>query len=340
MKTDIPFHEAADIFPLLNEADLDDLAHDIATNGQHEAILLYDGMIIDGRNRYLACEIAGVEPRFEEWEGEPEELVPFVMSLNLHRRHLTTSQRSLVAARLANMERGGDRKSEEIKAQNCGLITQEKAADILAVSERSVQQAAAVIRDGTPEQIKAIESGESTVNAELQKIKQALKDAEKDKAAKDAEIQRQSQRLQKLEDDLEQSKIAQKMLADLKKPDTVTVEKRVEVIPPDYETTKQKLKEAMAKIDKMTDEQLGQAQAIFQQGKRAEIRSRLSMLAKDVGKHVKELELLVRILPGDESVSSDLTEIANILRDTADAVEQMESGVTIDAGFDSNVWPG
>lgn len=157
---------------------------------------------------------------------------------------------------------------------------------------------------------------------------------------KDAEIQRQSQKLQKLEEDLEQSKVAQKMLADLKKPDTVTVEKRVEVIPPDYEATKQKLKEATAKIDKLTDEQLGQAQAIFQQGKRAEIRSRLSMLAKDVGKHVTELKLLVRILPGDESVASDLTEIANILRDTADAVEEMESGVTIDAGFDTNVWPG
>lgn len=175
---------------------------------------------------------------------------------------------------------------------------------------------------------------------ELAATIKALKDAEKDKAAKDAEIQRQSQRLQKLEDDLEQSKIAQKMLADLKKPDTVTVEKRIEVIPPDYESTKQKLKDAMAKIDKLTDEQLGQAQAVFQQGKRAEIRSRLSLLAKDVGKHVKELELLVRILPGDESVSSDLTEIANILRDTADAVEQMESGVTIDAGFDSDVWAG
>ena len=175
---------------------------------------------------------------------------------------------------------------------------------------------------------------------ELAATIKALKDIEKAKADSDRLVQDQAADITKLKKDLDDAKVAQKMLADLKKPDTVTEEKRIEVIPPDYETTKQKLKDAMAKIDKLTDEQLGQAQAIFQQGKRAEIRSRLSMLAKDVGKHVKELELLVRILPGDESVSNDLTEIANILRDTADAVEQMESGVTIDAGFDSNVRPG
>lgn len=175
---------------------------------------------------------------------------------------------------------------------------------------------------------------------ELAATIKALKEAEKDKAEKDKLIQDQSRRLQSTTDALEAARIKAVQLEAAKKPDTVTIEKRIEIIPPDYELTKQKLKDAMAKIDKLTDEQLGQAQAIFQQGKRAEIRSRLSLLAKDVGKHVKELELLVRILPGDESVSNDLTEIANILRDTADAVEQMESGVTIDAGFNTDVWTG
>ena len=83
---------------------------------------------------------------------------------------------------------------------------------------------------------------------ELAQAIKALKDAERDKAAKDSEIQRQAQKLQKLESDLEQSMIAQKMLADLKKPETVTVEKKVEVAPPDYERTKKQLQEAMDNV--------------------------------------------------------------------------------------------
>ena len=76
---------------------------------------------------------------------------------------------------------------------------------------------------------------------ELAQAIKALKDAERDKAAKDSEIQRQAQKLQKLESDLEQSMVAQKMLADLKKPETITVEKKIEVKPPDYEKMKFRL---------------------------------------------------------------------------------------------------
>jgi hypothetical protein len=168
---------------------------------------------------------------------------------------------------------------------------------------------------------------------ELAATIKALKEAEKASVTKDAEIQRQSQRLQKLEEDLEKSKIAQKMLADLKKPDTVTVEKRVEVIPPDYEATKKKLKEAQAEIDKMADERIGQAQAVFKAGKRAEIRSRIVQLAREVGKVVKEIEFLSRAIPGDEDITSDLSEGAAILRETADALEGIgtKKGVTLDA---------
>lgn len=76
---------------------------------------------------------------------------------------------------------------------------------------------------------------------ELAATIKALKDIEKAKADSDRLVQEQSQRLQKMSDELGQSKAAQKMLADLKKPDTVTVEKRVEVIPPDYEKLKFKV---------------------------------------------------------------------------------------------------
>ena len=91
------FHEVANIFPLLTGEDYTALRDDIAANGLHEPIWLHpDGRIIDGRNRYIACLDAGIEPRFRTWRGDGS-LVSFVVSLNLHRRHLTASQRAALA---------------------------------------------------------------------------------------------------------------------------------------------------------------------------------------------------------------------------------------------------
>jgi ParB-like chromosome segregation protein Spo0J len=56
------FHPVANAWPLISEAELDDLAADIAAHGLHNAIWRHqDGRIIDGRNRWLACQKAGVE---------------------------------------------------------------------------------------------------------------------------------------------------------------------------------------------------------------------------------------------------------------------------------------
>ena len=63
-------HAAADIFPLMDRAELERL-EDIRVNGLREPITLHlDGSILDGRNRERACAVAGVEPRFVEWDGE------------------------------------------------------------------------------------------------------------------------------------------------------------------------------------------------------------------------------------------------------------------------------
>ena len=91
-----PLHPACQLFPQLHDEELRDLADDIRRNGLQNAIVLLDGRILDGRNRYLACRLAKVEPRFKEWDGEgsPAE---WVLSQNLIRRHLSSSQRAVVA---------------------------------------------------------------------------------------------------------------------------------------------------------------------------------------------------------------------------------------------------
>ena len=98
----IEFHEVANIFPMMSAEEFESLKSDIQSNGLLEPIWQYQGKIIDGRNRYRACLDVGVKPRFREWDGNGS-LIAFVISLNLHRRHLTESQRGMIAARMANM---------------------------------------------------------------------------------------------------------------------------------------------------------------------------------------------------------------------------------------------
>lgn len=62
-------HPAAELFPMIKDAELGLLVEDIVEHGLREPILVYQGLILDGRNRLRACEIAGVEPRFVEWDG-------------------------------------------------------------------------------------------------------------------------------------------------------------------------------------------------------------------------------------------------------------------------------
>lgn len=97
------FHPVANLFPLMSADQFADLRNDIEENGQHEPIWLHpDGSIIDGRNRYNACTELGIEPDYRTWDGTGS-LVQFVVSLNLHRRHLSAEQRAAVAVRLLPM---------------------------------------------------------------------------------------------------------------------------------------------------------------------------------------------------------------------------------------------
>ena len=89
------FHSAANIFPLLTGEEYRKLRDDIAVNGLIEPIWTYQDKILDGRNRYTACLDAGIEPRYREYTGTDP--LAFVISLNLKRRHLSSSQLAVVA---------------------------------------------------------------------------------------------------------------------------------------------------------------------------------------------------------------------------------------------------
>ena len=157
------FHALADIFPLIEGADFDALCADIRAHGLRRKIVLYDGQILDGRNRFRACKETGTPADFEVYRGDDP--LAFVLSLNLRRRHLNESQRALVAARLANLGVG---RPNPANLQN---ISQPDAAKLLHVSARSVASAAQVIAHAQPKLLAQAERGVIAVSAAAQASK-------------------------------------------------------------------------------------------------------------------------------------------------------------------------
>ncbi len=187
----LPFHRFADLFPLIDGAEFDGLVEDIRQNAVREPVMLLDGQILDGRNRYRAL-LRLVETKalrgkgWGDFEGQPFEAVDlhpadrtifhtfvetprqsaldYVISKNLHRRHLTESQRSIAAAEIATM-RQGERTDITEPSANLQKVDQATAAKMLNVSPRSVASAKVVKDKGTPELQKAVKQGKVAVSA-------------------------------------------------------------------------------------------------------------------------------------------------------------------------------
>lgn len=111
------------------------LRDDIREHGVREPIVFLNGAILDGRNRYLCARELLIEYPRVEFEGDDP--LGFVISHNLHRRHLSESQRGVVAAKLANMRVGGDGSNQYSNCANWHNCTSRaEAAELLNVSKR------------------------------------------------------------------------------------------------------------------------------------------------------------------------------------------------------------
>jgi hypothetical protein len=122
----LPVHPAANVFPMLSEEELNELAADIKANGLLQPLIVKDGVLIDGRNRREACKRAGVTPRLEELNGiDP---VAYILSANINRRHLSKGQRAMAVAKLyPEPEKGGRGKTNPLKIKefpNAGYVSQ------------------------------------------------------------------------------------------------------------------------------------------------------------------------------------------------------------------------
>jgi hypothetical protein len=169
-----PLHPACKIFPTLGPAELQELADDIAANGLRNPIVMLNGKILDGRNRWEACKLANVEPRCSEFDGDDP--VSWVVSQNLVRRHLTPSQRAVVAFELlpivekeakerqrrSNSYRGNGRLGKKFpNRENNGKAT--AIAATMAKTNSAYVQAVKAISLRAPKVVDLIRSGRVNV---------------------------------------------------------------------------------------------------------------------------------------------------------------------------------
>lgn len=163
----LQFHPYSEVFPLIEGQAFEDLVADIKANNLREKIWLYEGKILDGRNRYLACQKAKVKPLTRIYHGKDP--LGFVVSLNVLRRHLTESQRAMGAARIATLRQGANQHLPKNTGQEAmdapiGASSQAQAADSLNVGRRTVQRARAVLEKGSKSLQAAVDAGEVTVS--------------------------------------------------------------------------------------------------------------------------------------------------------------------------------
>lgn len=156
-------HPVAKFVPPMSKAEFAALVEDIRVHGKQEPIIIYDSMVLDGWHGYLACNQLGIQPKFEQYAGDDS--AAFVISRNLHRRHLTDDQRSILAAKYerdlakrsktaraakAASARHGKICSEAGAASKQNVRARKAAAQLWNVSENKLRRADALLAENAP----------------------------------------------------------------------------------------------------------------------------------------------------------------------------------------------
>jgi len=199
----LEIHPACLILPEMDAEDFEKLKEDVSGFGLRHPIILYQGKILDGRHRYRACIELGIEPWFEDWQGGSS-VVEFVLGENLHRRHLTQSQKGMVGAAAIDYHRAEAKKrlsasseapriaasSKNDTGSIPGMLPEthvvidfpsdkgkaaEKLASQVGVSSATIERAVRIKEQGTPQDVKEVLSGKVSVKAKEAEIRERVK---------------------------------------------------------------------------------------------------------------------------------------------------------------------
>jgi len=180
---EIQAHEYADIFPMMDGTDFDNLKKDLTDNGfdKTRPIILHEGKILDGRNRFKACNEVNIKPSFEKFEGEDS--LGFVISTNLNRRHLTNSQRATIAVEILPLleEKARERQSSLNRPELTTKVSEaekgearQKAGKAFHVGTTYISQAKK-LRELRPELFEEVKQGRIKLNDVMAKVNKESK---------------------------------------------------------------------------------------------------------------------------------------------------------------------
>ena len=164
-------HPLCTLFPRLDADDFSALVEDIRANGLREPITLHDGMILDGGNRYRACLEAGVEPTFQNFAGD--HIASYVLSANLHRRHLSAGQRASIVSSVADFAKAhpphrlAASKKEEGNIPPLSTVAERAQASKV---DRKTQKQADRVAKASPELSQKVAAGEIPLAKALEQV--------------------------------------------------------------------------------------------------------------------------------------------------------------------------
>lgn len=211
----LEFHPLANLFPLIEGRDFDELVADVRANGLQQPIVMFEDKILDGRNRYRAAVEADLFVEDVYWQGSvhfvrfqhvPGDLrfseatiaagpLAYVLSLNLYRRHLNSSQLAMLAADLGKLKQGrpgewrqrldaaqsGEENDKPASLPDSSHVkpsapaTQAERAELVGTSERNVRTADFVKEHAAPEVTDAVRKGDLAVSAAAALAKLSVK---------------------------------------------------------------------------------------------------------------------------------------------------------------------
>lgn len=171
-----PFHKYADLFPMITEPEeWKAFVADIKANGVREPVMLYQGAVLDGRNRHNAAHEAEIDFQTTDFTGDDNAAIDFVISKNIRRRHLTPGQCSALAVDLANMKLGDNQYRKEGFPNEKPSISLSVAVEKVPGATYGTAKRMASVKKADPAIFEEVKKGTITPGAAERKVKAAPK---------------------------------------------------------------------------------------------------------------------------------------------------------------------
>jgi ParB-like chromosome segregation protein Spo0J len=157
-------HELCELFPKIDGESFEALKADIKANGLVNPIIMLNDKILDGQNRFRACQELGIKPKFVQYKGE--NVLEYVLAQNLHRRHLTAGQSASIVALAQDWAKAH---TVGAKSKESDATTIAKRAEKSGASRRTQITADKVAKEA-PELAKKVAKGEMSLTDAVKEI--------------------------------------------------------------------------------------------------------------------------------------------------------------------------